>query len=89
MNIEASLGWAEGRGGRWELRDGQPVMTAPGRPADALTKLAGQIVLKDGSGGRPRVPHLSRRNDGQNYRTNRLRNPTRWLSGRPPPISPR
>ncbi len=34
------LAWAEGREGRWELRDGQPVLMAPERAAHALTKFS-------------------------------------------------
>jgi hypothetical protein len=26
MDVDAFLAWAEGRDGRWELRNGQPVM---------------------------------------------------------------
>ena len=29
MDVDAFLAWAEGRDGRWELRDGQTVMMAP------------------------------------------------------------
>jgi hypothetical protein len=28
MDVDAFLAWAEGRQGRWELRDGQPVLTS-------------------------------------------------------------
>jgi Uma2 family endonuclease len=48
MDVDAFLAWAEGREGRWELRDGQPVMMAPERAAHALTKLSAQIALRDG-----------------------------------------
>ena len=48
MDVDAFLVWAEGRPGRWELRDGQPVMMAPERAAHALTKLSAQIALREG-----------------------------------------
>ncbi|HZZ24056.1 MAG TPA: Uma2 family endonuclease [Roseiarcus sp.] len=46
MDVEAFLAWADGRQGRWELRDGQPVMMAPERALHALTKYAAQESLK-------------------------------------------
>lgn len=46
MDVDAFLAWAEGREGRWELRDGQPVMMAPERALHALTKYAAQESLK-------------------------------------------
>jgi Uma2 family endonuclease len=46
MDVDAYLRWAEGRDGRWELRDGQPVMMAPERALHALTKYAAQETLK-------------------------------------------
>ena len=48
MDVDAFLPWAEGREGRWELRDGQAVMMAPERAAHALTKYAAQESLKAG-----------------------------------------
>ena len=48
MDVDAFLLWAEGRDGRWELRDGQPVMMAPERATHALTKYAAQELLKAG-----------------------------------------
>ncbi len=48
MDVEAFLAWAEGRQGRWELRDGQPVMMAPERALHALTKFAAQKTLENG-----------------------------------------
>jgi Uma2 family endonuclease len=48
MDVDAFLLWADGRDGRWELRDGQPVMMAPERAAHALTKFAAQKALEDG-----------------------------------------
>src|SRR6204780_3555575 len=48
MDADAFLTWAEGRQGRWELRDGQPVMMAPERALHALTKLSAHIALRDG-----------------------------------------
>ena len=42
MGVEEFLVWAEGREGRWELRDGEPVLMAPKRAAHALTKFAAQ-----------------------------------------------
>ncbi len=46
MDVDAFLFWAEGRDGRWELREGQPVMMSPERAAHALTKYAAQESLK-------------------------------------------
>ena len=48
MDVDAFLAWAEGRQGRWELRDGRPVMMAPERAAHALTKYAAQKALENG-----------------------------------------
>jgi Uma2 family endonuclease len=48
MDVDAFLLWAEGRQGRWELRDGEPIMMAPERAAHALTKLSAQIALREG-----------------------------------------
>jgi len=39
------LTWAEGRSGKWELRDGYPVLMAPERALHALTKYAAQKSL--------------------------------------------
>ncbi len=44
MDVDAFLVWAEGRDGRWELRDGQPLLMSPERAAHALTKYAAQEV---------------------------------------------
>jgi len=46
LDVDAFLRWAEGRDGRWELRDGRPVMMAPERALHALTKYAAQESLK-------------------------------------------
>jgi hypothetical protein len=40
MDVAAFLIWAEGRQGRWELRDGQPVLMASERALHALIKYA-------------------------------------------------
>src|SRR6202044_576777 len=48
MDVDAFLVWGEGRDGHWELRDGQPVKTAPERAAHALTKFASQKALEGG-----------------------------------------
>ena len=48
MDVDAFLVWVEGRDGRWELRDGRPVMMAPERAIHALTKYAAQELLKAG-----------------------------------------
>jgi Uma2 family endonuclease len=45
MDVEAFLAWANGRDGRWELRDGQPILMAPERALHALTKFAAQATL--------------------------------------------
>src|SRR5271156_5960371 len=48
MDVVAFLLWADGRDGRWELRDGQPVLMATERAAHALTKFAAQKALDNG-----------------------------------------
>jgi Uma2 family endonuclease len=48
MDVDAFLLWAEGREGRWELRDGRPVLMSPERAAHALTKYAAQKALEAG-----------------------------------------
>ena len=48
MDVDAFLLWAAGRQGRWELRDGQPVMMAPERAMHALTKASAHIALREG-----------------------------------------
>ena len=48
MDVNAFLAWAEGREGRWELRDGQPVMMSPERAVHALAKFSAQIALREG-----------------------------------------
>lgn len=45
LGVEEFLVWAEGRAGRWELRDGEPVLMAPERAAHALTKFAAQKAI--------------------------------------------
>ena len=47
MDVAAFLIWAEGRQGRWELRDGQPVLIPPERALHALTKFAAQKALEN------------------------------------------
>ena len=48
MDVDAYLVWADGRAGRWELRDGRPVMMAPERAIHGLTKFAAQKALEEG-----------------------------------------
>ena len=48
MDVDAFLGWADGRAGRWELRDGRPKAMAPERASHALTKFAAQKALDAG-----------------------------------------
>lgn len=48
MDVDAFLVWGDGRAGRWELRDGQPVMMAPERAAHALVKLSAHVALMNG-----------------------------------------
>src|SRR5271157_2184818 len=55
MGVEEFLVWAEGREGRWELRDGEPVLMAPERAAHALTKFAAQKAI-DAAIARARLP---------------------------------
>ena len=53
MDVDAFLAWADGGEGRWELRDGQPVLMAPERAAHALTKFAAQESLEGGNSSAP------------------------------------
>jgi len=46
MDVDDFLRWAEGRAGRWELRDGEPLMRSPERVLHGLTKYAAQEQLK-------------------------------------------
>ena len=55
MGVEEFLVWAEEREGRWELRDGEPVLMAPERAAHALTKFAAQKAI-DAAIARARLP---------------------------------
>ena len=48
MDVDGFLAWAEGQDGRWELRDGKPVMMSPERALHALIKLSAQIALREG-----------------------------------------
>jgi Uma2 family endonuclease len=46
LDVEGFLAWAEGRQGRWELREGAAVLKSPERAIHALTKFAVQEALK-------------------------------------------
>jgi Uma2 family endonuclease len=46
LDVDSFLQWADGREGRWELRDGRPVMMAPERAVHALTKYAAHKALE-------------------------------------------
>jgi Uma2 family endonuclease len=48
MDVDAFLIWGEGRDGRWELRDGQPVLMSPERALHAVTKLSAHVALMSG-----------------------------------------
>jgi len=48
MDVDAFLVWGEGREGRWELRDGQPVVMSPEHASHVLTKYAAQKALDSG-----------------------------------------
>ncbi len=45
MTVDEFFGWAEGREGRWELYDGQPIAMSPERVAHAETKGAVFLAL--------------------------------------------
>jgi Uma2 family endonuclease len=47
MDVDAYLAWAEGRDGRWELRDGRPVMMSPERAAHVRAKFTACNALGD------------------------------------------
>ena len=85
MDVDAFLLWAEGRDGRWELRDGQPVMMAPERAAHALTKYTAQKVARSGNSPRgTALPHVSGWHDGEDHAAQRRSSRTRSWSARPP-----
>jgi Uma2 family endonuclease len=46
LDVDSFLRWADGREGRWELRDGQPLLMAPERAVHALAKFAAQKALE-------------------------------------------
>lgn len=48
MDVDAFLVWADGREGRWELRDGRPLLMSPERAIHALTKAAAYEQLAAG-----------------------------------------
>jgi Uma2 family endonuclease len=48
MDVATFLSWAEGREGRWELRNGKPVMMTREGALHALTKYAAQKALESG-----------------------------------------
>ena len=64
MDVDAFLLWGEGRDGRWELRDGQPVLMSPERALHALTKYAAQEFSKPQFERLGSFAHVSRRDDG-------------------------
>jgi Uma2 family endonuclease len=47
MTVDEFLLWAEGKEGRWELHDGQPVMMAPERSLHAETKAEAYVALRE------------------------------------------
>jgi Uma2 family endonuclease len=47
MTVDEFLPWAEGKEGRWELHDGDPVMMAPERVAHNRSKLRAATALQD------------------------------------------
>ena len=84
MDVDVFLLWADGRDGRWELRDGQPVMMAPERAAHALTKFAAQKALENGIRARaPAVPRFPQRDDSPDRLGRRVR--ARRARRLPPP----
>ena len=46
MDVDAYLSWADGRDGRWELRDRRPVLMSPERAVHALMKYGAQKTLE-------------------------------------------
>jgi len=47
MTVDAFLGWAAGREGRWELEDGRLVEKAPERSAHAETKTQATLAFRN------------------------------------------
>jgi len=47
MTVDEFLVWAEGRDGKWELHDGEPVAMAPERIAHTLVKMSTAGALVD------------------------------------------
>jgi len=47
MTVDEFLLWAEGRDGRWELHDGEPVLMAPERSLHAETKAEAYVALRE------------------------------------------
>jgi Uma2 family endonuclease len=47
MNVDDFLAWAEGRDGRWELHDGEPIAMSPERLAHTDTKFQVVAALKN------------------------------------------
>jgi Uma2 family endonuclease len=50
MTVDEFLSWAEGREGRWELHDGEPVMMSPERVGHNRNKLKAATALQDALG---------------------------------------
>jgi Uma2 family endonuclease len=47
MTVDEFLAWADGREGRWELRDGVPVAMSPERVIHGATKFSAGTALRD------------------------------------------
>jgi Uma2 family endonuclease len=48
MTVDEFLAWADGRQGRWELRDGAPVAMSPERAIHGQTKFSATTAIKAG-----------------------------------------
>jgi hypothetical protein len=85
MDVDAFLAWAEGREGRWELREGQPVLMSAEPAAHALTKFAAQSGLNAAIRRALAVPCFPGRHDSPDRVPHRVRARRAWRLPSPDP----